>query len=84
MNHFVGWVGSYEDTVSGGDGDYKLKLLHSNNGRDCGYPGLELLPDGTFIATSYVKYRPGKEKNSVVSVRFKIGETDRIAPSEID
>ena len=39
---------------------------------------MELLPDGTIIATTYVKYRPGKEKHSVVSVRFKIDETDRM------
>lgn len=63
------------------DGDYRIKLLHSHKGSDCGYPGLELLPDGTFVATTYVKYRPGPEKNSVVSVRFQLGETDRMAQS---
>ena len=46
--HFVAWVGRYEDIVSGKDGEYKIKLLHSHKGSDCGYPGLEVLPDGTF------------------------------------
>lgn len=48
---------------------------------DSGYPGLERLPDGTFVATTYVKYRPGPEQNSVVRVRFKPEETDRMAAS---
>ena len=43
---------------------------------DCGYSGLQCLPDGTLVATTYVKYRPGPEKNSIVSVRFTLEETD--------
>ncbi len=77
-SHFVAWVGRYEDIVSGRDGEYKIKLLHSHKGSDCGYPGLERLPAGTFVATTYVKYRPGPEQNSVVSTRFKLSETDRL------
>jgi hypothetical protein len=77
-NHFVAWVGWYDDIVAGRPGQYRLKLLHSYKGSDCGYPGLEVLPDGTFVATTYVKYREGPEKNSVVSVRFALEETDRL------
>ena len=80
--HFVAWVGRYEGIVGGRDGDYKIKLLHSHNSQnrsDCGYPGLELLPDGTIVATTYVKYRPGPELSSVVSTRFKIADTDALA-----
>lgn len=76
-SHFVAWVGRYEDILSGKDGAYKVKLLHSHKGSDCGYPGLELLPDGTLVATTYVKYRPGPEQNSVVSTRFTLAETDK-------
>ncbi len=75
--NFVAWVGRYEDIVSGKDGEYKIKLLHSHKGSDCGYPGLELLPDGTIVATTYIKYRPGAEQNSVVSTRFTLVETDK-------
>lgn len=78
-NHFVAWVGRYEDIIAGRDGQYRIKLLHSHAGSDCGYPGLELLPDGTFVATTYIKYRPGPEKHSVVSARFSLSETDRLA-----
>lgn len=77
--HFVAWVGRYEDIVAGRDGAYRVKLLHSHKGGDNGYPGLELLPDGTFVATTYIKYRPGPEKNSVVSARFRLDEADRLA-----
>lgn len=76
--HFVAWVGRYEEIRAGTGGDYRIKLLHSHAERvgDCGYPGVELLPDGTLVATTYVKYRPGPEKHSVVSTRFRIEETD--------
>lgn len=74
--HFVAWIGTYEDIASGRPGQYRIKLLHSHAGSDCGYPGLELLPDGSFVATTYIKYRPGPEKQSVVSVRFKLSEVD--------
>jgi len=72
--HFVGWVGTYEDIAHQREGQYRLKLLHSYAGKDCGYPGVELLPDGTFVATTYIKYWPDKRKHSVVSTRFKLGE----------
>ena len=77
--HFVAWVGTYEDIQKSRPGRYRVKLLHSYAGWDCGYPGLQILPDGTIIATTYIKYRPGKEKHSVVSTRFKITETDEMA-----
>ena len=80
--HFCAWVGTYGDIAAGRPGQYRLKLLHSYAGRDCGYPGLELLPDGTFIATTYCKYRPGPEKQSVVSVRFTLAEVDAIAKAQ--
>ena len=77
--HFIAWVGRYEDIASGRDGAYRIKLLHSYRGGDNGYPGLELLRDGTFVATTYIKYRAGPEKNSVVSTRFTLTETDKLA-----
>jgi hypothetical protein len=42
------------------------------------YPGVELLADGKIVATTYVKYTAGPEQNSVVSVRFKLSETDAL------
>ncbi|HEX72637.1 MAG TPA: exo-alpha-sialidase, partial [Candidatus Hydrogenedentes bacterium] len=77
-NHFVAWVGTYDDIKAGREGQYRIKLLHSHAGGDCGYPGMERLPDGTIVATTYIKYRPGKEMHSVVSTRFKLEETDKL------
>ena len=78
---FVAWVGTFDDIIEGRPGQYRLKLLHQyvdpgnrRRASDCGYPGLELLPDGTLVATTYVNYEPGPEKNSVVSVRFRLEE----------
>ena len=76
--NFVAWVGTYSDIVNALPGQYRVKLLHNYSGVDCGYPGLELLPDGTIVATTYLKYHPGPEKHSVVSVRFKIEELDSL------
>jgi hypothetical protein len=81
-DHFAAWVGRYEDIIGGRDGQYRIKLLHSFAGGDCGYPGLELLPDGTFVATTYIKYRPGVEKQSVVSTRFRLSETDELVKKQ--
>jgi hypothetical protein len=78
FNHFVAWVGTYEDIRHSSPGACRIKLLHSHAGADCGYPGVELLPDDTVVATTYIKYRPGEKKHSVVSVRFKLDEVDRL------
>lgn len=77
--HFVAWVGRYEDILTGRDAAYRVKLLHSYAGGDCGYPGVEILPGGTIVATTYVKYRPGSEKHSVVASRFNLAETDALS-----
>ncbi len=84
--HFVAWVGTYDDIKQAEPGQYRVKLLHSHATRvgDCGYPGVELLPDGIIVTTTYIKYRPGTEKNSVVSTRFKLSETDALKNKSYD
>lgn len=72
--HFVAWVGTYEDIVEGREGQYRVKLLHCH-ARDTGYPGLEVLPDGTIVATTYLRYIPD-EYHYIVSTRFKMDELD--------
>jgi hypothetical protein len=74
--HFVAWVGTYDDVRNARPGQYRIKLLHSYAGGDCGYPGVELLPDGTILATTYIKYWNDDRKHSVVSTRFRLEETD--------
>lgn len=72
--HFVAWVGTYDDIRNGRPGQFRIKLLHSFAKWDCGYPGMECLPDGTIIATSYVKYWNDDRRHSVVSTRFRLEE----------
>lgn len=76
--HFVAWVGRYEDIKKGEGGLCRIKLLHNHAKRkgDCGYPGVELLADGTLVLTTYIKYRPDEKKHSVVSVRLNLAEVD--------
>ncbi|MDZ7617110.1 MAG: exo-alpha-sialidase, partial [Patescibacteria group bacterium] len=76
VGHFVGWVGTYDDIVAGREGQYRVKLLHSHAGWDCGYAAVERLPDDTLVATTYIKYQPGSDKHSVVSLRLKLPELD--------
>lgn len=69
--HFVAWVGTYKDLQEGTSGQYRIKLLHSYAGSDCGYPGLEVLPDGTVVAITYgTEYRKqadeGMRKENVI------------------
>lgn len=76
--HFVAWVGTYDDIRQGKAGQCRVKLLHNFAGADCGYPGMELTADGTIVATTYLKYREGEKKHSVVSVRFTMDQIDEL------
>lgn len=80
--HFVAWVGRWQDVLDRGEGGYRIKLLHNYAGFDCGYPGLECLPDGTLVATTYLKYRDDTCQHSVVCTRFSLAETDALLNSE--
>lgn len=71
LGHFVAWVGTYDELKSGKVGNsHRIKLLHNYAGWDCGYPGVQLLPDGTVLAVTYVKYWNDQRLHSVVAVRF--------------
>ena len=50
--------------------------MDNTKGADCTYPGVELLPDGTFVTTTYGHWTRG-ELPYIVSVRFKLEELDR-------
>ena len=72
--HFVAWVGTCDDLQNGRPGQFRIKLLHSYAKGDCGYPGMECLPDGTILATTYIKYWDDARRHSVVCTRFKLDE----------
>jgi hypothetical protein len=72
---WVGWVGTYDDIVQGREGQYRVRIMDNTKGADCCYPGVELLPDGTFVTTTYGHWTLG-EQPYIVSVRFKLEELD--------
>jgi hypothetical protein len=74
---FVGWIGTYDDLVQNREGQYRIRLLDNKHRWDTGYPGLERLPDGTFIATTYCHMKKGNPPE-IVSVRFTLEEIDKV------
>ena len=72
---WVGWVGTFEDIEQGREGQYRVRLMDNKKGADCAYPGVEVLPDGTFVATTYGHWTEG-EQPYIVAVRFKLSELD--------
>ena len=75
---WVGWVGSWDDIVHGRDGQYSVRLKDNTKSYDTSYPGVELLPDGTFVTTTYGHWAAG-EQPYILSVRFKLIELDSLA-----
>lgn len=82
---FVAWVGKYEDLKKQTPGQYRLRLLYNFDSKknpwskyDCGYSGLELLDDDTFLAITYVNYRKEDNgNNSVIATKFSLNEIDK-------
>ena len=79
---WVGWIGTYEDILKGREGQYRVRLKDNHHAWDCAYPGVELSPDGTFIATTYGYWTP-KESPYILSVRFTLAELDEMAKSTL-
>lgn len=75
---WVGWVGTYEDLVEGRPGQYHVRVMDNHRSADCAYPGVEVLPDGTFVTTTYGHWTPG-EPPYIMSVRFTLDELDAMA-----
>ena len=75
---WVGWVGTYEDLVEGREGQYRVRLMDNKHRWDTAYPGVEILPNGTFVVTTYGHWDEGEEPY-IVSVRFTLDELDEKA-----
>lgn len=75
---WIGWVGTYEDLQQGRAGQYRVRLKDNHHGWDCAYPGVEVLPDGTFVTTTY-GYWTKDEPPYILSVRFTLKELDELA-----
>jgi hypothetical protein len=75
---WVAWVGTWEDIVQGREGQYRVRLMDNHSRWDCAYPGVELLPDGTIVATTYGHWEPDRSPY-IVSVRLTLAELDERA-----
>jgi len=75
---WVAWVGTYQDIAEGHEGQYRVRLMDNTSGADCAYPGVEILPDGTVVTTTYGHWDAG-EQPYVVSVRLRLNELDNMA-----
>jgi len=79
---WVGWVGRYEDIVAGHEGQYRVRLLHNTKAADCAYPGVEVLPGGMIVTTTYGHWMKD-ESPYIMSVRFTLGELDAKLKSNV-
>ncbi|HEC44751.1 MAG TPA: exo-alpha-sialidase [Bacteroides sp.] len=75
---WVAWVGSYENLQTGHPGQYRIRIKDNTKGYDCAYPAVELLPDGTIMATTYGHWDEGEEPY-ILGVRFKMTDIDSLA-----
>ena len=74
---WVAWVGSYKDLKNGGLGDYRIRIKDNKHKWDCAYPGVEVLPNGEIVTTTYGHWNEG-EKPYILSVRLNL---DQIEPN---
>ncbi len=57
---WVAWVGTYQDLVDNRPGQLRIRLKDNHKGADCAYPGVEVLPDGTVVTTTYGHWIEGQ------------------------
>ena len=76
---WCGWVGTWEDIEQGRPGQYRVRLKNNTHRWDCAYPGVELLPDGTIVTTTYGHWDEG-ESPYIRSVRVHPDELDALLP----
>lgn len=75
---WVGWVGTWDDLVQGRSGEYFVRFKDNKKGYDTTYPGVEHLPDDTFVLTTYGHWSKGQAPY-ILSVRLKLSELDRLS-----
>ncbi|MCC6234878.1 MAG: exo-alpha-sialidase [Verrucomicrobiales bacterium] len=76
---WLAWVGTYEDILQARPGQHRIRLMDNHNAWDSTYPGVEVLPDGTVVTTTYGHWTQG-EQPYVVSVRWHPSELTETRP----
>lgn len=76
---WVAWIGTWDDIAQGREGQYRAFLMKNHKAQDCCYPGLERLPSGEIVATTYGHWTEG-EPPYIMSIHFKAADLDRLLP----
>ncbi|MDE5549219.1 MAG: glycoside hydrolase [Clostridia bacterium] len=79
---WVAWVGDMDDLMTYADndssndsiGDRLILVGRDYHGSDCGYSGVVVLEDGTFILASYGKFHVGALKPYIIQAKFKLAD----------
>ncbi len=75
---WVAWVGKYSDLKNNTLGQYLIRLKDNLHQWDCAYPGVEVLPDGTFVLVTYGHWEKD-EPPYILCIRFKLEQIDEKA-----
>ena len=78
---WVAWVGSWDDLVNLNEGQYFVRLKDNTKGADTAYPGVEILPDGTLVTTTYGHWDQGKQPY-ILGLRFRLSDLDTLAKTQ--
>lgn len=93
---WVAWVGTWDDLTTQQPGQYRVRLKNNYGNStnagigDCGYTGVEVLADGTFVCTTYGHWsldeaspdHPNAEEGRgrppyIMAARFTLEQLDR-------
>ncbi|MCR9295983.1 MAG: glycoside hydrolase [bacterium] len=77
---WVAWVGTWDDLIDSTSGQYFVRLKDNHKAYDTAYPGVEVLPDGIFVLTTYGHWMADQQPY-ILSVRVKLSELDQMASS---
>jgi hypothetical protein len=72
---WVAWIGTYENIRAAEPGQYRIRIMDNKNAWDSTYPGVEILPDGSIVTTTYGHWAENEEPY-IVSVRVHPDELD--------
>lgn len=72
---WVAWVGTYEEIMSREPAGFRIRIMDNQNSWDSTYPGVEVLPNGDVVTTTYGHWVDG-EPPYIVSVRLTWNEME--------
>ena len=58
---WVAWIGTFDELMRPVPGGYRVRLMDNTNAWDSTYPGVELLPDGRVVLTTYGHWTAGQQ-----------------------